>query len=354
MITTIRDDQAVQIEVEGRSSFDATRWNKLIDRSPQATALHNYAALSKIAEHSGTELHLLTGRIGTETVWGAPLFMRSFGPTSMLFSQPPGLGLSGLVPCMVSGDVVEQNRLLRAEKLMTESWSRIQDRFDPSYVHLSLARTLPISSLMLQEGLRTTPRFTYRLDLSVGSEELLGGFSSDARRNIQGADSDRIELFEGDRADIGRIITTMIGRYEEQDLTYPIRKEFVYDLYDALPDGTVTPYVIEVDGRFENGIIALDDGETVYRWQGGGKANTDVPVNDLLDWYIIRRGTEGGRRYYDFVGANTARISSYKAKFNPELVTDYQVEDASVVMRSVRALYQWFRARGLSPTRMIP
>jgi hypothetical protein len=165
-------------------------------------------------------------------------------------------------------------------------------------------------------------------------------------------DQDHVEVVEGDRTDIERIIETMIDRYEEQDLAYPVHSEFVLDLHEALPEGMIRPYVITVDGQFVSGVIALDDGRTVLRWQGGGKTTSDLPVNDLLDGHIISEAVGNDREYYDFVGANTPGISSYKAKFNPELVAGYEIERSSRGMRLIRELYRWFRKRGFSPTRL--
>jgi hypothetical protein len=87
-----------------------------------------------------------------------------------------------------------------------------------------------------------------------------------------------------------------------------------------LPDGAMRPYELRADGEFVGGILVLDDGDRVSRWQGGVRVDdTAIPANDLLDWRVMADGIERGRTEYDLVGADHERISDYKSKFAPEL-----------------------------------
>ncbi len=81
------------------------------------------------------------------------------------------------------------------------------------------------------------------------------------------------------------------------------------------------------------------------RWQGGVRTDveTDLAVNDLLDWRIMRDAMDRGRTTYDLVGANNRRINRYKAKFNPELHPFYSLERNAAGMKTLAHLYKTIR-----------
>lgn len=162
--------------------------------------------------------------------------------------------------------------------------------------------------------------YTYVLNITSDADALLGEFSSDARSNIRGADEDEYAIEEGGERSIRRIVRNVQDRIDETDEKYHgIDPQFAVDLYDALPEGTVRPYEVEVFGEYAGGGITLESEDTVYRWQGFQKSTVDFPVNDVLDWSIIRRAAKRGRSRYDFVGAMRPRLCDYKAKFGPPL-----------------------------------
>jgi CelD/BcsL family acetyltransferase involved in cellulose biosynthesis len=185
------------------------------------------------------------------------------------------------------------------------------------------------------------PRYTYVVDLSPGPDALLEAFSSDARRNVSDGLGDCEIAVDGRRA-IRRTVERVRHRYEQQGRSYTVPPEFVVDLYDRLPDGTVRPYACRRDGEFLGGMVVLAHGDTVYRWQGGAKTDHDLPVNDLLDWRIIRDAVEDGYGRYDLEGANKRRLCEYKAKFAPDVVTYYRMEYGNVWTRLGSRLYTKF------------
>jgi len=49
----------------------------------------------------------------------------------------------------------------------------------------------------------------------------------------------------------------------------------------------------------------------------------DFPVNDVLDWHVMRDARDRGISRYDLVGANLPRTARYKSKFGPDPVPYY-------------------------------
>lgn len=343
------DRPRTAVRRETDDATDADRWNQFVDRSPEGTALHRTEALAVVAEHAGTRLHRLMGEVDDHLVGAMPVFERSVGPVTALFSAPPGMGLPPLSPCLRQAGRGSGGRVIDGESFVAACWEHLESTLEPDYVRVTVDGAVPVNALAVRDGVALEPRFTYVLDLSAGADDLFARFSADARRNVRNADPDRYEIDEGGRAAIRRVVDRMRSRYGEQGLRYPVTPEFAVDLYDRLPGGSVRPYVVRVDGEFANGLVAIDDGTTVSRWQGGGKTNVDVPVNDLLDWHVIREAVDRDRTHYDLVGANTPSICDYKAKFNPDLVADVVVECSTVGMGLLRGMYRQLNDRGLWP-----
>jgi CelD/BcsL family acetyltransferase involved in cellulose biosynthesis len=333
---------------------DADTWNDWVRRSPHGTVFHRNEALDALAEHTDARLHRLVAARGDDPVGVFPVFELSKGPATAAFSPPPGMGLPNLGPGLVGDhDRPPAERARTAAHLVDACWRWLRDEIAPSYVHVRTAdRFTDLHSFDRTDEFDVTPQFTYVLDLDPGRDALLRSFSSDARSNVRDAD-DRVTVRETDgqvRHDtIRRVVAQLEERYAEQGMTYPVNADFAIALHDHLPDGWVRPYEVRLDGEFVGGMIVLDDGDTVYRWQGGAKPDADAPVNDRLDWHIIEAALDRGRTRYDLVGANTTGLCEYKAKFNPSLVTYYSIERSTHGMRLVADLYQRLRNMNLHP-----
>lgn len=319
------------------------QWNDYLARAPRATPFHRYECLEVVADHADARLHPLVAFAGDEPIGLFPVFEKSLGPVTALFSPAPDLKVTYLGPLALDvGDADPTTRERRALTVVDAVLECLDERFAPRY---AIARTAPGGGdprPFRWRGFAVTPRYTYEVDLTRDEDALLSSFSSDARSNIRNG-GERCEIEEGDASAIPAIIGQVAERHAEQGETYLVTPEYVTDLYEALPDGVVRPYVARVDGVFAGGMVALEDGDAIYRWQGGAKPDVDCPVNDLLDWRLMREAADRGVERYDLVGANNPRISKYKAKFGPELVTYHTLVRATPSMKVAASLYRRFR-----------
>jgi CelD/BcsL family acetyltransferase involved in cellulose biosynthesis len=332
--------------VEIRPAPPGVEWNARIAASPHGTVFHREECLAAVADHTDADLHRLVGYRGGRPVGVLPVFEYSKGPATAAFSPPPGMGLPNLGPALVAHDGPPGGSV--GDRFVAACWQWIRDELHPGYVHVRTADGFTdLDPLHCRDGVDVTPQFTYVLDLTPDRDALLRSFSSDARSNVRDAD-DRIRVREAGPDAIDRVVAQLETRYAEQGMTYPVDAAFARDLYRRLPDGWVRPYEVTVDGDYAGGLVVLDDGDTVYRWQGGAKPDADLPVNDRLDWHVIERALDRGRSRYDFVGANTAGLCEYKAKFNPTLTTYYRVERSTRSMRVVADLYRRLRDVGVA------
>lgn len=318
-------------------------WNQYLSRAPTATPFHRHEALEVLADHGSATLYPLVATAGGEPIGLFPVFEKSLGPVSAVFSPVPNLKIHNLGPVLVAADGLSApERERRSRRLVDTVLACLRERLVPQYVFVRTAVRYDDPRPFDWNGFDVTPRYSYVVDLTPDTETLLDQFSSDARRNVRNR-GEGITVREAGADAIDAIIERVRERHAEQGESYPLTAGFVRDCYDALPAGTVRPYVVDLDGEFAGGMITLETDDTIYRWQGGVKSDTGRPVNDLLDWRIIRDAGDRGLTRYDLMGANNPRISRYKAKFDPDLVTYHSMVKATVPMRLLAATYRRLR-----------
>ncbi len=330
--------------IEITTLTDEDEWNQLVDRTAQATPFHRYEALEVIAEHSGATLHPYAGFKGQEPVGIFPVFEISKGPVSAAFSPPPDLKISYLGPALIHNGNLKRRRLERTNKRFVNGClDEVQSTIDPKFSLIRTAIGYTDPRPFMWREYDSTARYTYVVDLTPSTDDILMEFSSDARKNVTNTDPASYEIFAGDRSDAIESIERTKQRHDEQDVSFNVTPSFVGDLYDHLPDDVFRVYVCEVDGEFCGGHITLEHGDTIYGWQSWGSMDASVPVNDLLEWTIMQDAKERGLTQYDLVGANHERISQYKSKFGQHLVPFVRVQDGSRSMNIVSNIYKKIR-----------
>jgi len=307
----------MSISVE-RADVDATEWNGFVSRAPDASVFHRAEPLRLLESHTGTTLHPLVGYKGQEPIGVLPVFERTVGPITMAVSPPEGFEVFSLGPVLTDPGQLKQRKVERRNRALVEGcleW--IDDELSPEITHIRSTDRHSDLRPFQAHGFDVTPYYTYVVDLDRSEEDLLASFSSDARSNAR-ADDAGYTIEVGDAEACTAIVRQVSDRLDELDKGYPLTPEVGAKLYRRLPDGAVRPYVCLHDGECLGGIIALEHGDTVYRWQGGAKTTVDFPVNDALDWRVMRDARERGVERYDLVGANLARTAQYKSKFGPD------------------------------------
>ena len=328
------------MSIEVREIDGGDRWNELLAESDNPTALHHDAALSVLEEHSGATCHRLVGLKGEEPVGIFPVFTLRKGPAVVAVSPPPNLKLPYLGPLEIDRHGVKRRRRDRQNHRFVDScleW--LEAERGPSFTHI---RTVPgygdVRPFIWQEY-EATPRYTYVVDIDRPADELLAAFSADARQNVTHDYDVDYELTEDGHDGIDNILEQVRERHAEQNEPFPLDVEVVHDLYTALPDGVVRPYVCHIEGEFSGGAVFLEYGDRSICWLGGAKTATELPVNELVDWAYITDAMDRGVERYDHAGANNPRIARFKSKFAPELVPYYRLENGTRTMTALSKLY---------------
>ncbi|MCL9814019.1 GNAT family N-acetyltransferase [Natranaeroarchaeum aerophilus] len=334
----------MSIEIERFDSDSRGRWNGLVERSPHSTPFHRYEALEVLAEDSSTELHPLVGFKGQEPVGILPVFGLSRGPISTAFSPPPDLKVSYLGPALLNFEKLKRRKgEQRHEGFIAACVEYLDAEWNPNFTQLRTGPWYEDPRPFGWNEFDVDIAYTYVVDLTPDPETLLKSFSSDARRNATNEVDADVEITIGSRRALTRIITQVTERHARQGESYKLAPETVAKLYERLGAERVRPYVCTVDGAFVGGVVTIEDDRTIYRWQGGAKPETDVPINDRLDWHIMTDAMDRGVDRYDLVGANNQRLCGYKAKFAPDLYTYYSIHHNTPGMGLVSRLYKQLR-----------
>lgn len=338
------------IDIVEADTEELEKWNDHVEKSPDTSAFHRIEALRTQAAHSGTELHPLVGYKGQEPTGVFPVFERTKGPLTVAFSPPPPLWIQCLGPALLNTNGLKQRKRERRTTRFVEGcieW--VDENVGADLLRVTTDGNYDDLRPFKWNDADVSPAYTYVVDLSPELDDLIMEFSSDARKNIRNAEEIDHTVAVGDRDDALRIIEEVRQRYDNQGKSFNMPSEFIGDLYDALPDGRLRPYVCRADGEYLGGVLAVEDDDRIYRWQGGTKPDIDIDlaVNDVLDWGIMTDAKERDIGEYDLVGADDRRIASYKAKFAPSLETFYNVERGSWSVKALVDIYGRARTKGL-------
>jgi CelD/BcsL family acetyltransferase involved in cellulose biosynthesis len=328
------------IEVTRLDSDERDEWNQYVERTPEAMAFHRHEALTAVAEAADARLHLLCGRKGQEPVGLLPLFETTNGPLRFVHSPPPEMDLPYLGPILLNSGGLKRRKAEQWHRKFVDGCVELIDRnVDADLVSIRTIDRYPDVRPFLWNDFEVEPAYTYVVGLAPDEDDLLGRFSSGARRNVRDAEECDYAIEVGDRQAIRRIVAGVRRRVAEHGDELDLDADVAVELYDRLPEGCVRPYVCRVDGEYAGGILTLERGDTVYRWQGGAKPDVDFPVNEVLDWTIMRDAKDRDRTRYDLVGAMIPQLCEYKAKFGPEPRPVYVVQRRSRRMEMASAVY---------------
>lgn len=328
------------IEVTRLDSDEGERWNRYVERTAEAMPLHRHEALEAMAAASGATLHLLCGFKGQEPVGLLPVFEQTRGPLRFVYSPPTELELQYLGPVLLDTGQLKQRKAEQWHRRFVDGCVEWLDRnVDADFVSIRTVDRYLDARPFLWNDFEVEPSYTYVLDLTPGVDELFERFSSGARKNIRDADETAYTVEEGGHRTIRRTVRNLHRRIADHGDEFGLDPEFAVTLYEDLPDGYVRPYECRVEGEYAGGIITVERGDTVYRWQGGAKPDVEFPVNDLLDWHIIRDAIDRDRTRYDLVGAMIPQLCEYKSKFGPDPRQVHLIQRRSRRMTLLSSVY---------------
>lgn len=301
---------------------DAQLWDGLIDLSPQGTLFHKWAWLRIMEKHTGAKLYPLIGFNGDVPVAVYPLFHKKTLFFSMVFSPPPHCAVLYLGPAIANYDTLKPLKREALLKDLQEAADEfISSRLKPDYILISTSPALRDIRPLKWGGYEVKPVYSYCLNIKNGSEAVWKGFGKHFKYSINKAKKDGVYVQIGSKEEVGVIYDLMFRRYQEQEKTVTMPKEYLLELYEKFPSN-MHVYVAKYDGKIETGVIDLWYKERITSWLGNPKTRLEkIYPNDLLFWETIEAGCKAGCKEYEIIGAaGVERLYCYYSKCNPDLL----------------------------------
>ncbi|MFB6179848.1 MAG: GNAT family N-acetyltransferase [Halorientalis sp.] len=334
--TSERPPRSVRIT----TTIAGRQWNSLLATAEGATPFHRYEFLTALAEDSGTTFHPIVGLVDNRPVGVFPVFERSLGPVTTLGSPVPRyevryLGPLSCRPPQRESDAVRACR--RRRDFLVAAISCVRSRFAPISVQFQTTPQFDVCGLFESCGYETAARHAHVVNLTAfprGRDEVDGEYRSNPRA---------VQISEAGVDSVASIVDCLRTRHRDRGYDSRITAEFVTDLAERLPDGTVRPYVARRSSRILGGVITLDDGETVYRWLPGIPSETDQTVTERLDRHIANRAAERGRKRYDLMAVDHCPMARETSPVDRDVVTSQRLRRRSRSVAMLSNLVQWLR-----------
>jgi hypothetical protein len=300
---------------------DKKRWDQFVETSPQGFIFHKWDFLKTVEKHSKYRFLPYCVYSGEELRCIFPFFVwrDRFGLTNMGSPPPIDAQIWYLGPAFDPS--VQALKARAKEKILnqvTDELCREIDIIAPNFVGIvTVPNFIDVRSFMWKKGFREHLRFTYAIDLERSLDEIWASFSKGCWRGIKQLSAYSPEIQQTD--DVSPMLDIWRERFPELGLKVPLLSDsYLKELVAAFPQD-MTVYNLSIDGRLAAAMACCVLQKERYSWWiGGTSARKDLSVNDYLIWEIVKRAKSEGFKKLD-LGEVDARLSPYKAKFNPVL-----------------------------------
>ncbi len=170
-------------------------------------------------------------------------------------------------------------------------------------------------------GATVVPQYTYIMDLETFSEE---NYTKSLREVLRSAD--RSGLTAG-ACSVTELVALQQLSYERHGRRPPVSQDKLAGLLSSLDAAGLlsTMCVRTRDGKIIAGTTSLKTEEGLYLFVAGTDAGAGKGASHLLYHEILSAGKKAGRRFVDFVGANTPSINLFKSSFGPRLEVYFHI-----------------------------
>ncbi|OQX21593.1 MAG: hypothetical protein BWK75_02825 [Candidatus Altiarchaeales archaeon A3] len=276
-----------------------------------------------------------------------PFFYQKTFIIKGVFSPPPKTAVPYLGPLIVDYDTLKQDK---KESIYIEFQKEIDklifNEINPSYVSFSLPPGFIDARPFKWSGYKVTPNYNYVIDLSKGIDKIWMDFKKELRGSITETEK-KIHIIEGHREELEFIYNSLFNRYNEQDITIPLHKEYLLELYDFFSDNFKI-FIAKYNGEVISGRIVVYYKNKAATWIGSARPNLKgISPNDLVQWETIKWAHAQGFKYCELMGAGTQRLISYKSKCNPDITVCFEVKKSTLLGNIAEKGYNILKTRRL-------
>lgn len=338
----------MSVNIKIANPQDNKLWNNVVESSPHGTIFHRWEWLKLAEVQSKTKFLPVMIFQGSNLLALYPVFIQKKGPIYLAFSPPPHTYMLYLGPILVGYEGMKQdkkeNLFLKVQK---EFDKLIFSELNCKYARIRTAPGLFDSRPLLWSGYRVEPYYTYAIDLTKGIDAVWGDFDRKLRVDINKAYREKVFIKEGNREDLSFILSLLSRRFIQQGYKPLDYLPYLDGLYGTFQNHHMKIFLGCQGGDILSGLIALFDKDRVYLWTGIPKNKSGgVPVNDLIQWEVIKWAAEHGYRWYEEMDSgDDRRLTQFKSKYNPNLQIWFSAERySSSVFSLLSSMVRYLRS----------
>ena len=322
------------MELKISEDSNSHEWDRVVSASPHGMIFHTWRWLKTVEKHTGAAFYPLAAYRGTNLVAIYPVFVQKKGFVNLALSPPPQAYLLYLGPVIVD---YEKKKLEKKEDTFVQL-QRAVDSFlfqelNCKYSRIRLSPGLSDSRPLRWCGYTVEPLYTYRTNLTAGLDTIWAQFDRKVRGNIERAVQEKVTVREGGKEDLALIENEISRRRKEQGFREIDHYRYLNDLFESCHDH-MRIFIAEYQGRFAGGLVSLVYRNTMYLWIGMAKTGLkSIYPNDLLQWEAMKWAAGHGMTWLESMdGGANRRLTSYKSKWNPEIVIWYSAVKHSSIL----------------------
>jgi hypothetical protein len=311
---------------------DQHNWDGIVERSPNATLFHTWKWLKLMEKHSCVQIAGIKSRarlyplIITEKdnpVGIYPLFIFKTLLIKYCYSPPSNVETMFLGPLFPGIDMMKQEK----KQIFLNDIQVLIDRFikkdqNANYIQINTSPGYEDCRSYKWGGYSAEPRYTYHIDLGMGTDQIWKSFNRSLRYYIEKAKKEGITVTEGTKEDAFYLHGLLKKRNR---INSP--REFVGDIFDQFFPDHNKVFIAKAGSERLSGIITIIYRDKVTFWVGSPRFSYNgLSPNELVLWESIRWAGEQGYKTFEILGADDYSLFPFKRKFNGKVISYYQMK----------------------------
>ena len=333
------------MEIRIASDDDEQKWDDIVQQAPNGELFHTwkwlkiiekYSTQKKAGVRSKAKLYPVFLMEKEKIVGIYPLFVFRTPYMISCYSPPSNVDTLYLGPLFPAID----NLLPAKKQIFLNEVQIVIDRFirndlKARYVQISTPPGFDDCRFFKWAGYETEARYTAYLDLSQGTDHIWKNLNRSTRQSIEKARKEGVEIYEGNKDDIGLIYDLLKSRNR---IASP--KEFLNSVYSTFSEGNLRVLVAGTRTEKLSGIITVIFRDKVTFWMGAPKCSyKGTSPNELLLWEAIRWSEDRQYKRFEIEGADDYSLFPFKRKFNAIPVIYFQMKWMSPPLRLMSSFY---------------
>ncbi|HOX34155.1 MAG TPA: GNAT family N-acetyltransferase [Methanoregulaceae archaeon] len=330
---------------------DKESWDSFVRESGYGTFFHTWDWLKIMERYSfkylfrkktPSKLHTVAVIDKSGIVGICPLF--SYDAPFVRIVASPAFAVENhyLGPVLrTSPGLLPENQQLLTLDFIKEIDDYLRKTFQPQYILFHTSPGFADMRPFVWSGYEVEPRYTYKMDLTIGKDGLWKAFPRGLKRMVLKAEKAGIVVREGSEEDLRHIFALLRNRdriYQDFD--------FLHDLYESFHPKNFRVFIAYHGDERLSGITLVTYKDTAYFWVGSPKYEYQgFSPNALVVWYAIQWAIESGYSCFEILGADDYSLFPFKRKFNASLSMYFTARWLTPFKRVTRSVYGLIRSK---------